>query len=298
MKKLVLGILALAMLLSGCSNGGKVIMKVGDVEVTEEYIRYFEDVFNGETGGTVSEEVTESAKETAQMYAEFGALGHAMKLDVEKEYNKLIDDLTSSMGSVDEIKKRLEISNELFEFVMYGDAYRNILMDQCKDESGITDETIDVYFADNYWRAKHLLLTTQGKTEEEQNKIKAQAEDLYRQIKNGADFDKLIEQYNEDPGVSSNPDGYVFTKGEMVKEFEEGVSGIEIGQYNLVKTSYGYHIVKRLALDETPEKYEEYKGQVIEKIEQSLLYDLFNKFVEEKIKEYDIQTIDYTIDKE
>ena len=83
----------------------------------------------------------------------------------------------------------------------------------------------------------------------------------------------------------------------MVKEFEEGVSGIEIGQYNLVKTSYGYHIVKRLALDETPEKYEEYKAQVSEKIEQALVSDLFNKFLEEKIKEYDIKTIDYTIDK-
>lgn len=297
MKKLGLGILALAMLLTGCSNSGKVLMKVGDVEVKEEYIRYFEDVFNGESGGTVSEEVTESAKETARMYAEFGALGHAMKLDVEEEYNKLIDDITSSMGSVDEIKKKLEISNELFEFVMYGDAYRNILIQQCKDESGITEETTYVYFKDNYWRAKHLLLTTEGKTEDEQNKIKAQAEDLYRQIKNGADFDKLIEQYNEDPGVKSNPDGYVFTKGEMVKEFEEGVSGIEIGQYNLVKTSYGYHIVKRLALDETPEKYEEYKAQVSEKIEQALVSDLFRKFLEEKIKEYDIKTIDYTIDK-
>ncbi len=297
MKKLVLGILAIAMLLTGCSNSGKVVMKVGDVEVKEEYIRYFEDAFNGQTGGTVSEAVTENAKKTAQMYAEFGALGHAMKLDVEEEYNKLIDDITSSMGSIDEIKKNLEISNELFEFVMYGDAYRNILIEQCKVDSGITDETIDAYFKDNYWRAKHLLLTTDGKTEEEQGKVKAQAEDLYRQIKNGADFDKLIDQYNEDPGVQSNPDGYVFTKDEMVKEFEEGVSGIEIGQYNLVKTSYGYHIVKRLALDETPEKYEEYKAQVTEKIEQTLISDLFNKFLEAKTKEYDIQTIDYTIDK-
>lgn len=297
MKKLGFGILALAMLLTGCTNSGKVAMKVGDVEVKDEYIRYFEDAFNGGAGGTVSEEVAGSAKKTAQMYAEFGALGHAMKLDVEEEYNKLIAEITASMGSVEEIQKNLKISNELFEFVMYGDAYRNVLVEQCKADSGITEEATDVYFKENYWRAKHLLLTTDGKTEEEQKKIKAQAEDLYKQIKNGADFDKLISEYNEDPGVQSNPDGYVFTKNEMVNEFEEGVSSIEIGEYNLVKTSYGYHIVKRLALDETPEKYEEYKAQVSEKIEQALVSDLFDKFIEDKIKEYDIETIDYTIDK-
>ncbi len=298
MKKLVLGICAFAMLLTGCSADSDLVMKVGDVEVKNEYVRYFEDAFNGETGGTVSEEVSESARETARMYAEFGALGHAMKLDVDEEYNKLIDDITSSMGSVDEIKKKLEISNELFEFVMYGDAYRNILIEQCKNENNISEETYDTYFRENYWRAKHLLLTTQDKTEDEQAKIKAQIEDLYKKVKNGADFDKLIEQYNEDPGVATSPDGYVFTEGTMVREFEEGVSSIEVGQYNLVKTSYGYHIVKRLALDETPEKYEEFKSSVASEIEQTLLSNLFSEFLEAKIKEYDIKTIDYTIDKE
>lgn len=166
MKKIVLGICAFAMLLAGCSKSGDVVMKVGDVEVKNEYIRYFEDVFNGSTGGTVSEEVTEQAKETALMYAEYGALGHAMKLDVKEEYNKLISEITGSMGSVKEIRERLGISNELFEFVMYGDAYRNILIEQCKNENNITDETIDTYFKENFWRAKHLLISTQDKTEE------------------------------------------------------------------------------------------------------------------------------------
>ncbi len=297
MKKFVLGICALAMVLTGCSKSGDVMMKVGDVEVKNEYIRYFEDVFNGETGGTVSDEITERAKETAMMYAEFGALGHAMKLDVKEEYDKLIADITGSMGSVKEIRERLGISNELFEFVMYGDAYRNILIEQCKTENNISEEAIDTYFKENYWRAKHLLLTTQDKTEEEQSAIKVQIEDLYKQVKNGANFDKLIEEYNEDPGVATSPDGYVFTKGKMVQEFEKGVSGIEIGEYNLVRTAYGYHIVKRLALDETPEKYEEFKESVMEEITQALVSDLFSEYLETKIKEYDIQTIDYTIDK-
>ena len=83
----------------------------------------------------------------------------------------------------------------------------------------------------------------------------------------------------------------------MVSEFEKGVSGINVGEYNLVRTSYGYHIVKRLSLDENPEKYEEYKESAYDKITGALVNDLFDEFLEDKVKEYDIKTVDYTTDK-
>mgnify|MGYP003511529098 CR=1 FL=1 len=42
-----------------------------------------------------------------------------------------------------------------------------------------------------------------------------------KKAKKGEDFDKLIEKYNDDPGMVANPDGYTFTKNQMVKEFSE-----------------------------------------------------------------------------
>ena len=42
------------------------------------------------------------------------------------------------------------------------------------------------------------------------------ANEILERAKNGEDFDALIKEYNEDPGMESNQDGYFFTDGEMV----------------------------------------------------------------------------------
>ena len=51
--------------------------------------------------------------------------------------------------------------------------------------------------------------------------------------------------------METNPNGYVFTYGEMVEEFEEAAFALEVGEISEpVKTSHGYHIIKKLPLDE------------------------------------------------
>ena len=62
-------------------------------------------------------------------------------------------------------------------------------------------------------------------------------------------FRELKEEYCEDSGKTAYPDGYVFLPGEMVTEFEEGVTALaDYGLSQPVKTSYGYHIILRLPL--------------------------------------------------
>ena len=61
----------------------------------------------------------------------------------------------------------------------------------------------------------------------------------------------LIEEYGEDPGMKNYPDGYVFTKGEMVEEFENAVYGMKVGQTSaIIESVYGYHIIRRMPLPE------------------------------------------------
>jgi len=63
----------------------------------------------------------------------------------------------------------------------------------------------------------------------------------------GEDFDVLIATYGEDPGMEGNPDGYTFTAGMMVPEFEQGTRELEIGEISgLVRSQFGYHIIKRV----------------------------------------------------
>ena len=62
-------------------------------------------------------------------------------------------------------------------------------------------------------------------------------------------FRELKDQYCEDTGKTAYPDGYTFTPGTMVTEFEDTVNAQK--EYEIsdpVKTSYGYHVIMRLPL--------------------------------------------------
>ncbi len=94
------------------------------------------------------------------------------------------------------------------------------------------------FYAENYICAKHIL------TESEET-----AKEVYEKAVSGEDFDALIATYNTDPGMAQNPDGYVFTTGEMVPEFETAAFAAAEGEITApVKTDYGFHIIKREAL--------------------------------------------------
>ncbi len=78
---------------------------------------------------------------------------------------------------------------------------------------------------------------------------KSLAEELLEKAISGEDFDTLIKTYGQDPGTTTNPDGYIFTKGEMVKEFEDAAYSLSDGEISgIVETSYGYHIIKRMPI--------------------------------------------------
>jgi len=52
-----------------------------------------------------------------------------------------------------------------------------------------------------------------------------------------------------------NPDGYVFTKGEMVEAFESESFNLKEGAISKpVKSEFGYHIILRLPLPEISEE--------------------------------------------
>jgi len=74
------------------------------------------------------------------------------------------------------------------------------------------------------------------------------AEDILKQIQNGVDFATLAQEYSEDPGsASKGGDLDWFKKGAMVEEFEEAAFSLQKGEVDgqLVKTQYGYHIIKK-----------------------------------------------------
>lgn len=128
--------------------------------------------------------------------------------------------------------------NKYYDFLMEG--------------SRSTDDEIEKYLDENYITAKHILFMTSDPytgvslSDEEIARKKALAEDTLKKIKAGEDFDKYMLELGEDPGVKSNPDGYLFTRGDMVKSFEDAAFALKIGAVSgIVESEYGYHIIKR-----------------------------------------------------
>lgn len=119
----------------------------------------------------------------------------------------------------------------------------------------LTTEQLKDFYEKNYITAKHILLTTANLTPEKQAEKKAVAEQIAKQLKQGASFDSLMKEYSEDPGLAQFPDGYTFTAGEMVSEFETAAFALSENQISpVIETSYGYHIIQRLPLEKKTEQ--------------------------------------------
>ncbi|MCL5433605.1 MAG: peptidyl-prolyl cis-trans isomerase [Candidatus Marsarchaeota archaeon] len=73
------------------------------------------------------------------------------------------------------------------------------------------------------------------------------AKDILDKLTNGESFAKLAEQYSLDGSRKRGGDLGFFSKGQMIKPFEEAAFKLKKGEISgLVKTQFGYHIIKRL----------------------------------------------------
>jgi peptidyl-prolyl cis-trans isomerase D len=102
---------------------------------------------------------------------------------------------------------------------------------------------IEQYTTPEQVRASHILLKTEGKTDAD---VKAKADALLKQARAGADFAELAKKNSEDESNAKNGgDLDYFGRGRMVPEFDQAVFAMQPGQISdLVKTQYGYHIIK------------------------------------------------------
>ncbi len=107
---------------------------------------------------------------------------------------------------------------------------------------------IQQYQVPNRVHAEHILFMTVGKTDAEVEEIKKRAGDVLQQVKKGGKFEDLAKKYSEDPG-SKDKGGDLswITQGQTVPEFEKIAFSLPAGQVSdLVKTQYGFHIIKVL----------------------------------------------------
>lgn len=132
-----------------------------------------------------------------------------------------------------------------------------------EDGEKLSDEKAEAYLKDSgYMNAAHILFMTvdpstgEALDDETIAEKKALADKFAAELAGITDTEKLQErfaeikdEYCEDTGKEAYPDGYIFTPGTMVTEFEDTVNALEDYQVSEpVESRYGYHIIMRLPL--------------------------------------------------
>lgn len=178
----------------------------------------------------------------------------------------------------------------------YKKAYlRTKLFDKYEEDGkiSVSEEEMKEYYENNFRTVKHILIMT---TDPDSGEIKrtdedalAAAQEIEARIAAGENFDTLMLELSEDPGSTSSPEGYTIAKnGSMVKEFEEETFKLQENEVSEpVKTSYGYHILKRYPLV-SYDKYIETNG--VDSIKTTISSEAEDKFVDEWKKDAKIET--------
>ena len=248
-------------------------------------------------GQTVAEMIKDEALNTALYYRALDLLAKdegltpdpASAQAVEDEYTSQILQLGEQESVVQHILWSQLLDKELL-----------IYLNNCYD---LNSQLRELYFGENtsgyptdaevsawmeeqaIYRAKHILLATIDlETREPLDEAaiaqkRETAEDLLAQLRSAEDpvalFDTLMNEYSEDTGLETNPEGYTTSyKGQMVAPFEEAALALKDGEISgIVESDFGYHIILRLPLDPAG-----YRSQVISQ----RMQERVDQFLEEK----------------
>ena len=110
------------------------------------------------------------------------------------------------------------------------------------------DKNIADYQVPDRVHVEHILFNTVGKPDAEVEEIKKTAESVLAQAKKGAKFEDLAKKYSEDPGTKDKGGdlGWII-HNQTVPEFDKTAFSLPKGAISdLIKTQYGFHIIKVL----------------------------------------------------
>lgn len=148
-------------------------------------------------------------------------------------------------------------------------------------------------------KASHILIMMADSTGKVDSvKALQQIQDIEKQLKNGADFGELALKYSQDNGSAKmKGDLGLFERGRMIKEFDEMAFKLNVGEISpIVKTRYGYHIIKVTEIPPYP-TYEEEKEELRGAFQRTRYKLEYDKLVERLKKELNLTMKDGIIEK-
>lgn len=249
---------------------GEVILKSGHVVITSEDVKYF-----------VEQGIPEDKRQEA--------------LAKEGVYRQIAEGLYLTKKMAELASKNKDVDSERIRWVgeyQTNNHLKESLLDRVADlalkevnfdvtAKDIYEKEKSLFMTEEKTRVSHILISTQKKGKDEALNL---AKNLKARIDNGENFTELAVQYSDDPSVKLNAgDVGFFGEGQMVPEFEAAAKKMDKpGQISdIVKTQFGYHIIKftaRLAPIQKP--FEEVKPLIIPELKQRLAAKFRQDFIQ------------------
>lgn len=207
----------------------------------------------------------------------------------KKQINSQMGQYVQSMGGKAGFEKALKergITEKQLTTLLERQIYREKYLKKLESEDErfkFTDEKLKEYYLKEKIKAKHILFSTVDQNrsplpKEQIDAKKKKADETLLKIKSGEDFDKLMNELSEDPGLQSYPSGYVFGKGEMVPPFEAAAYALKIGEVSeIVTTDFGYHIIKRVEFNFDQNDFDQTKENIKQKLSDDIFKDIFEQ---------------------
>jgi peptidyl-prolyl cis-trans isomerase C len=132
--------------------------------------------------------------------------------------------------------------------------------------------------------ARHILVAkTAGEDEKSKKAKREKAENLRKQIVGGRDFAEVAKAESDCPSKNQGGDLGTFSRGQMVKPFEDAAFSQKKGEIGpVVETDFGYHIIQ--VLDHQPAKMQnldkETKSKIASFLKQKKNYEAFNEILQ------------------
>jgi len=121
-------------------------------------------------------------------------------------------------------------------------------------------------------------------------KSKAEADRVYAELQDGADFAALAKQNSADEASAADGGKYLANRGQSVAAFDKAAFDLETNEISRpVKTEFGYHLIQPLA-DATSAKvtpFEEVKESIKADLLQQKRSEVLTKWVEDLQKDYE-----------
>ena len=326
----VMTVIMVACAFAGCSAvvQDPVVAKVGDVEIL--YSTFYNAFSTYAQYGIIDTSNSETAKDGRQMIMDMlvnsvvpVAEAHKLGMELtEEEMNEAKENALTAANrylsqyedsEIEDETERRENAIKAFDaaYKANGYSFAAILADM---EQQYVDEALGQKILNEHYSAiaeptdeeiqarydKELAADNADNADEDKKDrdYKALAQEVLDKVNAGEDFEALMKEYNEDPGMDSKPDGYIvgetfenvydeaFQKAAAALKKEGDVSG-------LVEGTYGIHIIKRykdVSTDVVP--LEDVKDDIKNLIMSEKKDEMYDQLMEQWKSELDVVTYD------